>query len=94
MSDRADDPTPPRAGRSPRIDREGRLGLVVAGCLLAEAVVAKNVLEVELDPFSQFAAMWAYLHTCWPGPAIAPRRRRSRSRRSALRPPCSSCYAV
>ena len=38
-----------------------RLSLVVAACLLVEAVVAKNVLEVELDVFSQFAAPWVYI---------------------------------
>ena len=37
------------------------LSLVVAACLLVQAVVAKNVLEVELDFFSQFAALWVYI---------------------------------
>jgi hypothetical protein len=37
------------------------LSLVVAACLLVQAVVAKNVLDVELDFFSQFAALWVYI---------------------------------
>ncbi len=34
------------------------VSLVAAVCLLAEAVVAKNVIDVELDFFSQLAPMW------------------------------------
>lgn len=52
---------PVGAGRSPRVDSEAWLAWVVAACLLVEAVVARNVLDVELDLFSQFAAMWVYL---------------------------------
>lgn len=53
----------PTAGgrRAPHIDNEGRLSLVVAACLLIEAVVAKNVLEVQLDFFSQLVAMWIFI---------------------------------
>jgi hypothetical protein len=40
---------------------EVRLSLVVAACLLVEAVVAKEVLDVRLDYFSQFAALWVYI---------------------------------
>ena len=43
-----------------------RLSFVVAACLLVEAVVAKEVLDVSLDYFSQLAALWvliAYLVT-------------------------------
>jgi hypothetical protein len=35
-----------------------RLILVVAACLLIEAVVAKKVLDVGLDYLSQTAALW------------------------------------
>jgi hypothetical protein len=38
-----------------------RLATLTAACLLAEAVIAKNLLEVRLDPFSQIALFWAYL---------------------------------
>jgi hypothetical protein len=38
-----------------------RLSLVVAACLLVQAVVAKHVLEVSLDPFSQMAALWVFI---------------------------------
>ena len=37
------------------------VSLVAAACLLVEAVIAKNVLDVELDFFSQLAAMWIYI---------------------------------
>lgn len=37
------------------------LSLVVAACLLVEAVVAKEVLDVRLDYFSQFAALWVFI---------------------------------
>jgi hypothetical protein len=37
------------------------VALVAAACLLIEAVIAKNVIEVELDFFSQFAPMWIFI---------------------------------
>jgi len=37
------------------------LSLVAAACLLAEAVIAKNVIGVELDFFSQFVPMWIFI---------------------------------
>jgi hypothetical protein len=37
------------------------VALVAAACLLIEAVIAKNVIEVELDIFSQFAPMWIFV---------------------------------
>lgn len=40
---------------------EVRVALVAAVCLLVEAVVAKNVLGVQLDPGSQLAALWVWL---------------------------------
>ncbi len=61
MSDRADHQMPTGGGASPRVGPEVRLSLVVAACLLVEAVVAKNVLDVKLDYFSQFAALWIYI---------------------------------
>ncbi len=61
MSDRTEHQTPTGGGASSRIGPEVLLSLVVAACLLVEAVVAKNVLEVELDFFSQFAALWVYI---------------------------------
>jgi hypothetical protein len=38
-----------------------RLAAVVAICLLLQAVVAKEVLDVRLDYVSQFAALWVYI---------------------------------
>ena len=40
---------------------EVRVALVAAACLLAEAIVAKNVLDVHLDVISQLAAMWVWV---------------------------------
>ena len=37
------------------------VSLVAAACLLVEAVVAKNVIDVELDFFSQFVPMWIFI---------------------------------
>ncbi len=42
-----------------------KLSLVVAACLMIEAVVAKNVLDVRMDYFSQFAALWVFLPYMW-----------------------------
>ncbi len=42
-------------------ESEVRVALVAAACLLGEAVVAKNVLDVHLDVISQLAAMWVWL---------------------------------
>ncbi len=38
-----------------------RLSVVVAVCLLVQAVVAKEVLDVRLDYLSQFAALWVFI---------------------------------
>ncbi len=46
-----------RQSRDPQI----MVALVAAVCLLVEAVVAKNVIDVELDVFSQFAPMWIFV---------------------------------
>lgn len=40
---------------------ETRVALVTAAALLGQAVIAKNVLEVELDFGSQFAALWVFI---------------------------------
>ena len=37
------------------------VALVTAACLLVEAVIAKNVIDVELDFFSQFAPLWIFI---------------------------------
>ena len=37
------------------------VSLVAAGCLLVEAVVAKNVIDVELDFFSQLVPLWIFI---------------------------------
>ncbi len=37
------------------------VALVAAACLLVEAVIAKNVIDVELDFFSQFAPLWIFI---------------------------------
>ena len=37
------------------------VSLVAAACVLAEAVIAKNVIGVELDFFSQLAPMWIFI---------------------------------
>jgi hypothetical protein len=42
-------------------ESEVRVALVAAVCLLGEAIVAKNVLDVHLDVMSQLAAMWVWL---------------------------------
>ena len=42
-------------------DPQVRVALVAAACLLAEAVIAKNVLDVELDFMSQTAPMWVFI---------------------------------
>jgi hypothetical protein len=42
-------------------DPQVRVGLVAAACLLAEAIVAKNVVDVKLDVFSQLAPLWVFI---------------------------------
>jgi hypothetical protein len=42
-------------------DPQVRVGLVTAACLLVEAVIAKNVIDVELDIISQFAPLWVFI---------------------------------
>jgi hypothetical protein len=42
-------------------DPQVMVSLVAAGCLLVEAVIAKNVIDVELDFVSQFAPMWIFI---------------------------------
>ena len=40
---------------------EVRVALVTAVTLLVQAVLAKNVLDVQLDFWSQFAALWVFI---------------------------------
>lgn len=42
-------------------DPELRVALVVAVCLLGQAVIAKNVLDVTLDPITSLGALWVWL---------------------------------
>jgi hypothetical protein len=42
-------------------DPQVMVSLVAAACLLVEAVIAKNVIDVELDFFSQLAPMWIFI---------------------------------
>jgi hypothetical protein len=42
-------------------DPQVRVALVTAVCLIGEAVIAKNVLDVELDWFSQLAPFWVFI---------------------------------
>ena len=52
----------PAAGTHwPRPTGEVWVALVTAVVLLAQAVIAKNVLEVELDIVSQYAALWVFV---------------------------------
>jgi hypothetical protein len=61
-----------------------RLSFVVAACLLVEAVVAKEILDVSLGYVSQLAALWVFIAYLVTGrhdksAATAPRSRRSPS---------------
>lgn len=42
-------------------DPQIRVALVTAVCLLAQAVIATNVLDVELDIISRTAPMWVFI---------------------------------
>jgi hypothetical protein len=42
-------------------DAEVRVALVTAVALMVQAVLAKSVLDVELDFISQFAALWVFI---------------------------------
>jgi len=50
-----------RTWRSRVDDPQVRVALVTAACLLVEALVAKNVLDVELSFFAQFAPFWVFV---------------------------------
>jgi hypothetical protein len=55
---------PPRRESTRRriiADPQVRVALVTAVCLVVEAVVAKNVLDVELDWFGLFAPFWVFV---------------------------------
>lgn len=44
-----------------RLTSEVRVALVTGVALLAQAIIAKNVLDVELDFVSQYAALWVFI---------------------------------
>ena len=52
---------PSRARPPRRLTAEVWLALVTAAALLAQAVIAKNVLDEELDFLSQYAALWVFI---------------------------------
>jgi hypothetical protein len=52
---------PARTPLSALAKPETRVALVTAIALVLEAVLAKNVFEVELDYWSQFAALWVFI---------------------------------
>ena len=49
------------APRPRRLTGEVWLALVTAAALMAQAVIAKNVLDAELDFVSQYAALWVFI---------------------------------
>lgn len=49
------------APRRRRLTAEVWLALVTAAALMAQAVIAKNVLDAELDFVSQYAALWVFI---------------------------------
>ena len=44
-------------------DPQVTVSLVAAACVLVEAVIAKNVIDVKLDFFSQLAPIWIFMPT-------------------------------
>jgi len=42
-------------------DPQVRVGLLAAAALLVEAVLAKSVLDLELDFFAELAALWVFV---------------------------------
>ena len=42
-------------------DAQVRLALLTAIALVLQAVIAKNVIDVEIDFMSQFAALWVFI---------------------------------
>lgn len=50
-----------RTWRSRLDDPQVRVALVTAVCLLVQAVIAKNVLDVELGFLGQFAPFWVFV---------------------------------
>lgn len=47
--------------RNPLQDPQVRVALVTAGVLIVQAILAKNVLDVELDFFSQNASLLVFI---------------------------------
>jgi hypothetical protein len=55
-------PSHPDAGwRRQFRDPQVVVALVTAVCLIVQAIVAKNVLDVELDWYSQLAPFWVFV---------------------------------
>ena len=42
-------------------DPQVQVGLVAAACLIVEAVIAKNVIDVELGVLTQLAPLWVFI---------------------------------
>jgi hypothetical protein len=55
------DYAPPHRLRDRFADSQVRVGLLAAAALLVEAVLAKSVLDVELNFFAQLAALWVFV---------------------------------
>jgi hypothetical protein len=56
------DPPDSRPARRRRLsDPQVRVALVTAVCLLAQAVIARNVLDVALGFMSQSAPLWVFI---------------------------------
>ena len=52
------DYAPPHRLRAAFADSQVRVGLLAAAALLVEAVLAKTVLDLQLNFFTQLAALW------------------------------------
>ena len=44
-----------------KLSDEVKVSLVTAACILALAIMAKNVIKVELDFVSQYGPFWMYM---------------------------------
>jgi len=62
VSTTIDDPSRGPSSWRRRVDHpEVRVALVAAVCVIAEAVIAKNVIDVELGWVSQLAPFWVFI---------------------------------
>jgi hypothetical protein len=55
------DYAPPHRLREHFADPQVRVGLLAAAALLVEAVLAKTVLDLQLNFFAQLAALWIFV---------------------------------